>query len=152
MTTPQNTKQHLFTILGVVKEREGKKHFASNSKTYFQDRIDKLAVGLKVKAEFFESKTTRSEAQLSYYWVLCNYIAEYNGNTKEEIHDALMKLKFGTKRIVLMGKEVEVRKSISNKAQFPKYMMVELVEFALETCKELEIKVPTKQELGYIDN
>ena len=48
-----------------------------------------------------------------------------------------------------MGKEIEVRKSISNKAQFPKYMMVELVEFALETCKELEIKVPTKKELGY---
>lgn len=97
-------------------------------------------------------KPTRSEQQLRYYWVLIGYLAEYTGFTEDEVHDALMKLKFGTKTIQIGNDRVEVRKSISNSARFPKSDMLELIDFAMEKCMEFDIHVPSAQELGYITN
>lgn len=94
-------------------------------------------------------KPTRTEQQLRYYWVIVGLISEYTGNTEEELHEALMILKFGTKEVKLGKDLVNVRQSISNSARFEKQKMAELIEFALEKAQELEIRVPTRQELGY---
>ena len=97
-------------------------------------------------------KSTRTEQQLRYYAVLVGLLADYTGNTWEEMHDALMRLKWGTKKVKIGKEIVEVRKSISNSAKFKLTDMIEQIEFTLEKCFELDIVVPTKQELGYIDN
>ena len=97
-------------------------------------------------------KPTRSEQQLRYYAVLIGFIADYTGYTWEECHDALMKLKWGTRKIKIGKDVVEVRKSISNGARFAKIDMIEQIEFAMEKCLDLGITVPSKYELGYTDN
>ena len=98
------------------------------------------------------AKPTRSEQQLRFYAVICGLIADETGYTWEECHDALMKLKFGTTKVKIGKDIVEVRKSISNSARFKMADMMELIDFAMEKAFELNINVPSRQELGYIDN
>lgn len=43
-------------------------------------------------------------------------------------------------------------KTPSDVAKMGKLEMGELIEHALATCEELEIVVPTKEELGFISN
>jgi len=64
----------------------------------------------------------------------------------------LMKLKWGTKQVDLGGEIVEVRRSVSDNARFPKGDMQEQIEFALEKCAFLGINVPSMESLGYISN
>lgn len=92
----------------------------------------------------------RSPAQLAYHWVLMKYLAEWSGFTKEEMHDAVMRLKFGEKEITLGGKTVRVRKSIAESGKLKKFEVQELIEYDLELCAENDIKVPTREELGYL--
>lgn len=131
----------------------GVKTLELNSRAYYQHFLNKHTkegdigtLSLKLK------KPTRSESQLRYYWVIVGLLAEHTGDTDEELHDALMKLKFGTKKIKLGKDIVEVRKSISNRAKFPKQDMAELIDFTLEKCAEMDVVVPSKEELGYISN
>lgn len=125
--------------------------FIPDSQNYMRDRLNKIPVGKKVQVTFSDFETTRSDQQLRYHWVLVGYIAEYNQDTKEETHDAIMRLKFGTKKVKIGKIEVEVRKSVSASARIPKHKMVELIDYDLRICKFLELKVPTKKELGYVD-
>lgn len=97
-------------------------------------------------------KPSRSGAQLRYYAVIVGLIGENTGHTWEEVHESLMVLKFGTTKIKIGKDLVDVRKSVSDRARLPKGDMVELIEFALQKAAELEIKVPTRTELGYISN
>lgn len=136
-----------------IVKKDGKNTVALSSRQFYQHFLntktkegDSGTLTLKLK------KPTRSEQQLRYYAVLVGFIADYTGNTWEEMHECLMILRFGTKKVKLGKEVVNVRKSISNSARFGKVDMIELIEFALEKCFDLEIKVPTKQELGYIDN
>ena len=114
--------------------------------------VSRLAVGKSVSCTFSESVATRSSAQLAYHYVLMKYLSDETGYTKEEVHDAIMRLKFGTKMVRLGDKTVEVRKSVSDAAKLPKHEMVGLIEFDLETCASLGIHVPTPEQLGYISN
>src|SRR3990167_1817970 len=143
------TDSFQFTIAKV----EGIKKVALTSQKYYQNFLNtKTKEGDKGTLTITLAKPTRSEQQLRYYAVIVGLIAEHTGNTWEEMHECLMILKFGTKKVKLGKEEVNVRKSISNSARFNKIDMIELIEFALEKCFDLEIKVPSKQELGYIDN
>jgi hypothetical protein len=127
----------------------GVKSIALNSRSYYQHFLNtKTKVGDIGSLTLKLKKPTRSENQLNYYAVIVGLIADYTGDTWDELHSALMILKWGTKKVL----GVQVRKSISNRARIPKDEMSEQIEFALKKAKELEIKVPTKQELGYIDN
>lgn len=136
-----------------IVELDGKKTIALTSRKYYQHFLNTKTKGGDVGTMTLTlKKPTRSEAQLRYYAVVVGLIADYTGNTWEEMHDCLMILKFGTKKVKLGKETVNVRKSISNGAKFGKIQMIELIEFALEKCFDLEINVPTKQELGYIDN
>lgn len=131
----------------------GVKTIVLNSRAYYQHFLNKhTKEGDIGSMEIKLKKPTRSENQLRYYWVIVGLLAEHTGDIDEELHDALMKLKFGTKKIKLGKDIVEVRKSISNRAKFPKQDMAELIDFTLEKCIEMEVVVPTKEELGYISN
>lgn len=146
------TKKELFTALGQVKLVDGVKRFVPDSSDYVRDKFSRMEVGKKLSCTFFDKVPSRSQAQLAYHMILMGYLAEYSGCTREQMHDAVMRLKFGTKKISLMGMEVHVRKSVSDDARFPKYDMVELIDYDLELCKWAEIKVPTREELGYLPN
>lgn len=136
-----------------IVKKDGKNTVALSSRTYYQHFLNtKTKEGDVGTLTLAIKKSTRSESQLRYYAVIVGLIAEYTGNTWEEMHDALMRLKWGTKKIKIGNEIVEVRKSISDSAKFKKVDMIDQIEFALEKCFDLEIKVPTKQELGYIDN
>jgi len=136
-----------------IAQNEGKKVVELNSRKFYQHFLNtKTKVGDLGTLTISLKKPTRSEAQLRYYWVIVGLIADYCGYNSEELHDALMKLKFGTKKIKVGKDLVEVRKSISNGAKFKKMEMIELVDFALEKAQELDIHVPSRQELGYLPN
>lgn len=94
----------------------------------------------------------RSDSQLRYHFVLVGYLAEHCGYTVEEMHDALMRIVFGEKQVKIGDQTVMVRKSISEKGDLMKSECVELIERDLSFCEELEIIVPTPQELGYLPN
>ncbi len=112
----------------------------------------KTKVGEKGTMHLDFKKPTRSKVQLNYYFVIVGLIAVHTGDTKEEMHDVLTSLKFGTKKLNRFGREVEVRRSVSDVARMNKTDMGELIEFALEKAAYLNVNVPTAESLGYIRN
>lgn len=139
-------------MLGQVKVIEGRKRFVPNSPPHLQVQIDSLPMGKPISLSFEEHKATRSQQQLAYHWVLIGYLARHTGYTTEEMHDAVMRLKFKTKKVVLGDRIVEVRRSISEASRMPAADAVELIDFDLNLCHKLGIVVPTKEELGYMNN
>lgn len=154
MSKVGTTKKEIFTALGSVRIFDNVKRFVPDSSAYVRDKFSRMEVGKKISCTFFDKVPTRSQSQLAYHMILMGYLAEHTGqgNTKEEMHDAVMRLKFGTKRIVLKGLNVDVRKSVSDDARFPKWDMMALIEYDLELCTWAGIHVPTMEELGYIKN
>lgn len=150
MAKPKDNRKKVFTAIAYIVMDRGKKKLQLNSSAHWQMEINKLWPGKKYAITVEEYKPARSKEQLAYYWVLLGYLADYSGHTSEELHDAIMRRKFGTKKIKVGNLEEEVRKSIADTARFPKSDMVELISEALNLCSQLEIRVPTKQELGYL--
>lgn len=151
-TKPKDNRKEIFTALASVVEVEGKKKFSLNSPGHWQMQVNKLWPGKKYGITVEEYKPTRSREQLAYYWVILKYLADYSGYTSEELHDAIMRRKFGTRTVKIGNLEEEVRKSISDTARFPKGDMVELIQEALDLCVMMEVKVPTPRDLGYLPN
>ena len=145
------TNKKIFSCIGEFRDMEGRRKFVPDSAPYYVDRCSKMPLNKKFSCDFTTKIPTRSEAQLDYHWVLCTYISEHTGFTDREVHDFMMRKVFGTKIIKIGNYQTEVRESISDRAKLPKYMAVDLVSADLELCAELEIRVPTKKELGYID-
>jgi hypothetical protein len=146
------TEKEIFSILGQFRQTEQGKKFIPSSPEYYRDRCSKMPLDKKFVARFYAKVPSRSQAQLSYHMVLMGYISEYSGCTPEEAHDAVMRAKYGVKKVKIGDIVEEVRQSVSDKALFPKYWMVELIQYDLELCKKLNIHVPTMEELGYISN
>lgn len=155
----KHNRKEIFSVLGEIGETkvttdqgEFIRHtFLPASQTYMRDRLNKIPLKKKVQVTFFEEMTTRSDAQLAYYWVILNYLSDYTGDTPEELHEVIMVILFGTKTIKFDGQEYKVRKSIANRAKMPKHKMVELISYVIEKCTKFEIKIPSKAELGYVD-
>lgn len=156
---PKHNRKEIFSVLGEIGETEVttdrgtyKRHtFIPASQPYMRDRLNKIPLKKKVSVTFFDDIPTRSQQQLAYHFVLLTLISEHTGDSVKDLHDGIMRIKFGTKKIKIMEKEVEVRKSIANDANMPKHKAQELIDFDLEVCKFLELRVPTKSELGYVD-
>ena len=147
------TNKSVFRIIGEFKDDpERGRRFIPDSAPYYHDRCSKMPLNKKFTCDFTTKIPTRSEAQLDYHWVICNYISEHTGFTKYEVHDFMMRKVFGTKIIKIGNFQTEVRESISDRAKLPKYMAVDLITEDLQICQDLEIAVPTAQELGYISN
>lgn len=146
----KSSKKELFVALGTAQFVGEKKRFVPKSPAYLNQKIAGLPLNQLLELKFSVAVATRSSSQLAYHWVLMGLLSEHTGFTKEEMHDALMRLKFGTKTIRLGSKNVEVRQSISDGAKMAKSMAVELIEYDLSMCAELEVRVPTPEELGYM--
>lgn len=145
-----DTRKAVFTAIGTVEITGQKKKMRLNSPQHWQAMIQKLTPQKRYGISVEEYKAARSRSQLNYYWVLLGYLGDHTGYVPEELHDALMRAKFGVKTVRIGPIEQTVRKSIANIARFPKSDMVELITQVLEICESLEIKVPTKEELGYL--
>lgn len=136
-----------------IAEKDGQKGIKVIAQKYYRHFLStQTNIGDKGTMHLDFKKPTRSGAQLRYYFAIVGLISAYTGDTKEEMHDILVSIKFGTKKVKRFGHDVEVRRSVSDAAKMKKDEMAALVDFALEKCVQLEIKVPTKQELGYIDD
>ncbi len=138
-----------FTFTVVMKD--GRKALSLNSSRYYQHFLNtKTKVGDVGSMVIELKKPTRSEQQLRFYAVIVGLMADYSGYTWEEMHEALMILKWGTKKVKIGNRIVDVRKSVSNSAKFKKTDMVEQIEFALEEAYNLGIRVPSREEMGYL--
>lgn len=142
----------IFTVIGKVVLSENRKRLLPNSPEHLSACLNRLPVGKEISVTFSEKVPTRSEAQLAYHWVLLAYIADHCGYKSEDVHDAVMRAKFGTKHIKIGDLEQEVRRSISDSAKMTLSDCMELIDYDLELCRTLEIHVPTAEELGYISN
>lgn len=154
----KQTRKAAFTILGRIEsitkmvngQEVPRKAFIPDSPAHLQSELAGMNNG--PCAITFETKIpTRSESQLAYHMVLMGYIARHTGYSKSEVHDAVMRAKFGTKRIQIGTIIEHVRRSVGEWARFPLDDMAELISYDLEICEDLDIRVPTKAELGYID-
>lgn len=149
------TQKEICTVHGTIvsmKTDHGERHtFMPSSLRYLHDCLNRIPIGKKVACLFSEHVPTRSEGQLAYHFVLVGYLCGYTGFTKDEMHDIILRAKFGVKELEFEGKVYEVRRSISERAHMAKSDAVELVNFDLELCAKFDIKVPTKSELGYIE-
>lgn len=144
-------RKPVFTALAELRNTDGgDKKLALLSPQHWQQQVNKLAEGKKYGITVEEYKASRSHQQLAYYWVILSYLANHTGYESEELHDAIMRQKFGVKTVEIGGIKQTVRKSISNAAKFPKSDMVELIIEALEICTKVGVVVPTKEELGYM--
>jgi len=140
----------LFSVAGEVMAVDGRRRFVPKSTPHLNACIGRVPLGRKVRATFSEYVYMRSESQLGYHWVLVGYVAEHTGHTKEEVHDAIMRIVFGEKQIELAGRKVAIRKSMAEGGGLTKAECVEVIDYDLDLCHRLDIIVPTREELGYL--
>ena len=145
------TNKEYFAIIGEFRDQEGRRRFCPDSPAYYNDRSSKQPLSKKYTVSFSTKIPTRSQSQLAYHFVLCEYISEHTGFTVSETHELLMREKWGTKLIKIGKYSQSVRESVADIAKFPLPKMVEQITFDLSVCADLEIRVPSKKELGYVD-
>lgn len=147
-----STRKPLFTVIGTVAEIDGRKRWVPNSKAHYLQQLSDIPDGTRLAAVFEEFKATRSDQQLAYHFVLIGYLARHCGYTKDEMHDAVVRLKFGERQVSIGDRTVAVRRSVSESAKMPKDDMMALIEYDLQLCEDLGVRVPSMEELGYISN
>ena len=148
----KTTNKEVFSIQGSFKQvEEFRRAFVPDSPAYYRDRSNHQPLNKKYTVTFSTKIPTRSEQQLAYHWVLMSYLSEHTGFTPDECHQLIKQLVWGTETIKIGKYSAQVCKSISDKAMRPKYEVVALIEKDLEICAENEIRVPTRKELGYVD-
>ncbi len=148
------TLKEQFSIIGhieILKDDKGhdRHRFIPNSSQYLSYQLRKIPAKTELTCTFSKHVATRSDQQLRFYWAILGILADYTGDVAEELHECIMIDLYGTKKKKFNGKEYQIRQSISNRAMFPKHKMVELTNYVQEVCKKFEVKIPTKEELGY---
>lgn len=146
------TEKEQFSIQGEFKDADGQRRFIPTSPEFYRQCCFKMPLNKQFCVRFTSKVGSRSSQQLKYYWVLLGLVSDYNGNTKEELHDFVMRAKFGTKTIKLGNITQEVRRSMADSAKMSASDCIELIAFVIEICNNLEIHIPTMEELGYISN
>lgn len=150
-TKKQNTIQSTFQFK--IAFLNGKKVLELLSRDYYQHFLNTQCKIGEIGSMFLTfKKPTRSENQLRYYWTILGLMANELGYKSEELHEWIMIMCFGTKKVTVNGITKEVRKSISDKARMSISDCITLIDFTLEKCAELNIVVPNKESLGYISN
>lgn len=128
------------------------KKFVPDSSEHYNQQANKAIIRTKYWVTFSKKQPTRSSQQLKYHMVLMGYLSDYTGHTKNEMHEIIMQKKFGLKELKYEGGVYKIRKSVSDKAKFPKDKMTELIDYDKKECTKHGIRVPTAEELGYIPN
>lgn len=143
-------RKELFTVLGKAQIIDEKKRFVPYSPAYLNQKIASLPLDKELELKFSVHKASRTKSQLAYHWVLMGLISEHTGFTSEEAHDFCLRAKFGTKKMKLGELTMEVRRSMSDIGDLSVSEVVELIDFDIRLCGELEIHIPTPESLGYL--
>jgi hypothetical protein len=114
--------------------------------------LSRYGEGKKVGIQIVEDELSFSDSQRAYHFVLLGIIAHYTGNTvDDEHHDSMVEM-FGTRTFTnYKGEKREGRYSISNASELTLDDISRLIERDVRVCNFLELVIPTKRELGYID-
>lgn len=149
-----NMKHVVLGTIQVLKGADGigRNRFVPHSLDYLYQGMRQFPVGAKMKVTYSLVKRQHSRPQHNYHFALCGLISEHTGFTADETHDALMKLAFGTKSVTLLGRTFEARESMSNTGGLSVSQVQELLQKDLEVCRDLDIHVPTMEQLGLISN
>lgn len=150
MASKKPGSNELFSVFGKVVMTEGGKRFVPKSPPYYRTCLNRLKWGQNVTVTFYDRKAIRTQSQLRYHMVLMGMLSDHTGFTQDEMHDAVMRIVFGEKKVTLLGRSTTVRKSISDSAKMLNEEAQKLIDFDLELCREYEIRVPTREELGYL--
>jgi hypothetical protein len=145
-----SNRKEIFHVLGKAQIVDDKKRFVAYSPAYLNQKIAGLPLNTELELSFSIAKQTRSKSQLAYHWVLMNLISEHTGYTESEIHDWVLRAKFGTKKMKLGALTIEVRRSMSDIGGMTKLEVIDLIEFDIRLCAELEINIPSPESLGYM--
>ena len=89
----------------------------------------------------------RSVSQLAYIHVLFQLIADHTGATKEEVKTIEKRRHLTPHETQMFGQKYLTLPSLSD---IKKEAMMEFIERVLADCAFLEIRVPTREELGYM--
>lgn len=143
-------RKELFTVLGKASIIDEKKRFVAYSPAYLNQKIASLPLDKELELKFSVHKASRTRSQLAYHWVLMGLISEHTGYTAEEAHDFCLRAKFGTKKMKLGELTMEVRRSMSDIGDLSVNEVIDLIDFDCRLCAELDIHIPTHQELGYL--
>ena len=143
-------RKELFHVLGKASIIDEKKRFVPYSPAYLNQKIASLPLDKELELKFSVHKASRSRSQLAYYWVLIGLLCEYNGDTEKDMHDFIMRCKFGVRKMTLNGITQEVRRSMSDTGELTVSEVVELIDYTQNLCGELEIHIPSASELGYM--
>lgn len=117
-------------------------HFESQrTEYYFYEKMEGKTVVIQ------EKKKKRSLSQNAYLWFIYTLIAEHTGNDPEDIHEYCKTRALPKRFIKINGKEREIPPStrILSKGDFAMY-----IEKVCALAANLEIRIPTPEEAGYI--
>jgi hypothetical protein len=154
---PRRTKKIEEVVWGMIKlhtDPDGiqRKHFFPNSRNHFLAVCNRFPMGQKIGMIPVLEDLSFSDSQRAYHFVLCGYLAHEVGYTKDDAHDDAMKEVFGIRTYKNHeGIIREGRYSISDIGGLKLPDVQNLINRDLAVCAFLNIVVPTKAELGYID-
>lgn len=143
-------RKEIFHVLGKAQFVEGKKRFVAYSPAFLNQKIDSLPLDKELELKFSVHKASRTRSQLAYYWVLIGLLCTYNGDTEKDMHDFILRAKFGTKKMTLGKITQEVRRSMSDTGDLTVSEVVELIDYTQNLCRELNIHIPDAKSLGYL--
>ena len=151
-------RKDLFTVLGEigkVKDKDGfdRKRFIPNSPAHLLAVQNRLPLKKKLVCTFAEDVMTFNDGQRDYFFVLTGYLAEHTGYTKNELYVVSIEECFPEECYdkVINGKTHHFRPSISDIGRMSMAKMSKLVDYAYQQCVANDIRVPTKAELGYVE-
>lgn len=143
-------RKEIFTVLGKCQIVNEKRRFVPYSSAYLNQKMSSLPLDKELELKMSVAVASRSKSQLAYHWVLVGLISDYSGYTEAEIHDWIVRAKFGTKKIKLGELTMEVRRSISDMGNMSNQEATELIDFDQRLCQSLNIHIPSMSELGYL--
>jgi hypothetical protein len=154
---PRRLKKQEPIIWGEIKEVKDpdgfvRKHFFPLSLGHMNAILSRFSIGKKIGIQMITDELSFSDSQRAYHFVLLGYIAHHTGNTvDDEHHDSMVEM-FGIRTFTnYKGEKREGRYSISNASELTLDDISRLIERDVRVCNFLELVIPTKKELGYID-
>jgi len=154
---PRRLKKQEPIIWGEIKEIKDtdgfvRKHFFPKSAGHMSAVLSRFPIGKPLGIQIIADELSFSDSQRAYHFVLLKYISTETGNTvDDEHHDSMVEV-FGKKMFTnYKGEKREGRHSISNASELNLDDISKLIERDVAVCNFLGLVIPTKRELGYID-
>jgi len=139
----------------ITKVQEGEymqNRFVPISQTYWKTILNRYSEGKKIGLQIMEDELSFSDAQRRYHFVLSRFISKEIGISIDDQHNDAMIEVFGHRTYTNYKGEVrEGRYSISNASDLNLEDVQKLIDYDLGVCGFLNIIVPSKKELGYVD-